>query len=166
MKKDAKITSVKVQFVQETKKGESVVNCKPLNIETEKITEISGTIVKHLAYTRLQLARYKGRITGFSFNRKFNVRITINELEAVTLNDVYGLGDEMNCAQTLIIKDNTEEKDFSARNRAVMQDFADKIHDMVFLAMTGEGEIIMELDEARDEMNERLEAVSPKFLNA
>ena len=162
---DMKVTKVKVQFVQETKKGESVVNCKPLTIESEKITEISGTIVKHLAYTRLQLARYGARIVGFSFNRKFDVRITINELEPVTLSEVYGL-DEGTCRQTLMIRKNTEDKDFSAKNKAVMEDFANKIHDMVFLAMTGDMEVVYELDEAKEEMVERLEAVSPKYLNA
>lgn len=169
-----KTTKVKVQFVQESKKGEFVLNCKPLNIESRAITEISGTISNHIAYTRLQLVRYKAKIKGFSFNRKFNVRIQINELEPVTLNDVFGLGEQVDCSQTLIVKTTSEcdertDKErllIQAKNRKVMSDFADKIQDMVHYAMTGEMEVAYNLNEAKDNINERLNAVSPKFLTA
>ena len=157
-------TKVLVEFVQDTKQGESVVKCRPLDIPSDLMSEISGAIVRNVTFTRLQLMKYKGKIKGFSFNRKFGVRIQIGERAPVTLSDVFGL--ESNVKQTLILKNNTEEKDYSARNKAVMLDFADKINDMVYISMTEVLESTPELDEAKDDMIEHLEAVSPKYLSA
>jgi len=157
-------TKVLVEFVQDTKKGESVVKCRPLDIPSERIDEISGTISRNVAFTRLQLIRYKGKIKGFSFNRKFGIRIQIGERAPVTLSDVFGLGGDVK--QTLIIKENTEEKDYSAQNKARMDDLSDKIYDMVYLSMTGELDCALELSEAKEENVAQLEAVSPKYLSA
>lgn len=154
-----KNTNVKVQFVQERKEGETVLNAKPLAIESDNLSEIAGTITKNILSTRLTLIKYGAKIKGFSFNRKFNVRITINELEPVDLTDLFGLAD-VDCNRTLMVKKNDAEK-----TEQIFKQFSAQIFDLVRLSMTQEHLCIEDMDEVNESIPQKVaEVASPKLL--
>lgn len=156
-----KTNEVKVQFVQMRKEGETVLNAKPLSLETENISEIAGTIIKNILSTRLTLIKYGAKIKGFSFNRKFNVRITINDLEAVDFSTLYGLAD-VDCNRTLMVK-----KDDAQKTEAIFKQFSEQIYDLVRLSMTGEHLMIEDFEEVTEAISENVAKVaSPKLIEA
>jgi len=154
-------TEVKVQFVQERKEGETVLNAKPLSIESSNLSEIAGTITKNILSTRLTLIKYGAKIKGFSFNRKFNVRITINDEEAVDFSTLYGLAD-VDCNRTLQVK-----KDDAQKTEAIFKQFSEQIYDLVRLSMTQEHLCIESTEEVNESIPQLVAKVSsPKMLKA
>lgn len=153
-------TEVKVQFVQERKEGQTVLDAKPLSIESVNISEVAGTIVKNILSTRLTLIKYGAKIKGFSFNRKFNVRITINDAEAVDFSTLFGLAD-VDCNRTLMVK-----KDDAQKTEAIFKQFSEQIYDLVRLSMTSEHLMIQDFEEVTAEIAENVSKVASQKLLA
>lgn len=148
------ITTVLVQFVQVGKKGETVVNAKPIEIEGDNLQEIAGTVVKRILFARLQLAKYGAKIGGFSFNRKFNTRITINDNAPIDFTELYGL-DGVDCSRTLIV-----DKSDAERTEKIFKGFADQIFDLVRLSLTDELMAIESFDNVKKTIPSKVSEVS------
>jgi len=72
------IRTVKIQLLQGDK--------SPITVKTEltkdaTLTEVSGTLAFRLIKLRQNAAEYKMNLGGFSFARKFDVRIAIDEVQ-------------------------------------------------------------------------------------
>ena len=160
MKKSVK-TTVKVQFVQESKKnGVKILETQPIEIESANISEVAGTIAKRILFARLQLLKYGAKIKGFSFNRRFNMKIQINDLTAVDFTELYGgVVTDANC--TLIARADNQDK-----TEVNFKQFADKIYDLVRLSMTGELLCITDATELQAEIPAMVAPVNAKLLTA
>lgn len=124
--------NVNVKFVQ----GANELTISNLIVETTKISEVSGTLARKVLTARANMKRYGFAIKGFSFNRKFDVVLSINGQEGTNINELFaGLGDFKITLQT------TESS---------FKKFADIIHDLVFEQMTGASQMVYELDEVKE----------------
>lgn len=172
--KNSVITTVLVQFVQNSKKGEITVNARPIVIESNNLQDVAGTVVKRVLDARMMMAKYNGkievkekkengkvgdRIGNFSFSRKFNMRISINGGDAVDFNDMFGW-DDVDCSRTVIV-----DKADSERTKKVLSNFAVQIFDLVRLSMSNEWLEIESFDSVVKSIPSKVSEVSsPKQL--
>lgn len=158
-----KATNVKVQFVQKNeKKGtEAIIDAKPMVIETDKIDQIAATIVKRILFARMNFVKFGRKIGGFNFSRKFNIRIQINNLDAVDFTDLFAM-DNVNCDRTLQVYTNGD--DGKARTAKIFQDFAQEIYELVRLACTAEHLDVIGMLNVEEEISELVAPLEVKQL--
>lgn len=120
-----------VQFVQ----GVNKLTISNFEIETDKITEVSGTLINRILTARKNMKKYKMVIKGFSFNRKFDILLSVNGNEPTKISDLFGSYDNMDARITL---QQTEESYLR---------FAEMLHDIVFEQMTSSMNMICDFKE-------------------
>lgn len=101
------------------------------SIDTEMISEIAGTLVHNMKLIRDKSKKYRLDLGGFSFNRKFEIELTINE-ESATLNKILG---QQSISFSTTLTDNTFEN------------FASMVYDLVEGMLTGANEEIVDFSE-------------------
>lgn len=106
-------------------------------IDTELISEVSGTIVANVLSLYAKSRKYKMNI-GFSFSRKFDVLLTIDGVETSF--------NKMTSQETVRFGITLSQKS--------VERFADFLNELVIDAMTGESELIHDLDEVKAEFAE------------
>lgn len=116
---------VKLELVQ----GESTLTFTR-DIDTDKITEVSGTIVQNILNLYTKTKKFKMDI-GFSFARKFDVKVTVDGVES-NFNK--------------IIASESVKFGITLGEKSVER-FAEFIHEFVTDCMTGQSELIFDLDE-------------------
>ena len=110
--------NVTVKLIQKTASLQIVNN----QIEFRDVKQLAEQISIKILTARANLKRYNKTIKGFSFNRKFEVEINVNN-KIVTFSDLFAGLDEF--TTTLA----TNEKSF--------YNFANIIYDMLFNALNG-----------------------------
>lgn len=120
-----------VQFVQ----GVNKLTISNFEIETDKITEVSGTLINKILTARKNMKKYGMTIKGFSFNRKFDILLSINGNEATNLNELFGGFDNVDAKITL------------QQTEASYLKFAEILHDLVFEQMTGAMNLVCDYKE-------------------
>jgi hypothetical protein len=88
MGKVQKSTKVQIKFVQVTKKGENVLEGIPMELDTENPQNVAGAICEAVLNVKQLVVTKQLRLTGFSFHRKFEIHLKINEREYVTMASV------------------------------------------------------------------------------
>lgn len=151
MGKVQKSTKVQIKFVQVTKKGENVLEGIPMELETESPQNVAGAICEAVLNVKQLVVTKQLRLTGFSFHRKFEVHLKINEREYVTLASVNGInhlfGDTFKAQLTIQNKPESVER------------FIRTIEGIVYKEMKFKGKILLpHIDEVRK--------ASAKLLNA
>jgi len=101
------------------------------SIDTEMISEIAGTLVHNMKLVRDKAKKYKIDLGGFSFNRKFEIELTINE-ESATLNEILG-------QQSISFSTTLTDKTF--------ENFANMVYDLVEGMLTGANDEITDFSE-------------------
>lgn len=84
-------------------------------IESIYIDEISGTVINNINQLRLKVKKYKMNLGGFSFNRKFEIEVSIDEQKG-TLNKVL-------CSESLIFSTTLTDTTFG--------NFAEMMNDLI-----------------------------------
>jgi hypothetical protein len=110
-----------VQFVQ----GMNKLTISNFEVETTKINEVSGTLINKILNARKNMKKYGMTIKGFSFNRKFDILLSVNGNAPTNLNELFGGFD------------NVEAKITLQQTEASYLKFAEILHDLVFEQMTG-----------------------------
>lgn len=130
-------TIISLSFVQ----GANKLTLNRMEIDSVRITEVAGTIATRIINARKNMIKYGMKIKGFSFNRKFDIMLTINNGDSVCLNDLYEgiLDGRINYAA----KDN-EQLIFNS-NR-----IAEIIYDLVHLSMTGANQLVVDYSELKE----------------
>jgi methionine salvage enolase-phosphatase E1 len=124
-----KTTKLNIEFVQ----GTNRLNVSNVQIDSVKINEISGTIANRILTARANMKRYGMKVQGFSFNKKFDIVLSIDGCEAVNISDLFGgLFDAKITLQA---------------NAKSYERFANIIHDMTFNALTSENRNIVSIGE-------------------
>jgi hypothetical protein len=91
------------------------------SIDTEMTSEVAGTLVHNMRLVRDKAKKYKIDLNGFSFNRKFEIVLTINE-ESATLNEILG-------QQSITFSTTLTDKTF--------ENFANMVYDLTEGMLTG-----------------------------
>jgi len=129
-------TIVTLSFVQ----GANKLTLNRFEIDSQRISEIAGTLAMRIINARKNMIKYGVKIKGFSFNRKFNILLEINGYESVTLNDLF------------ITENNTFS--YSAKNQSELEfkshKLAEIIYDLVSLSMTGANELVIDYSELKE----------------
>lgn len=125
---------VNVTFVQ----GLNEVRIVNFEIESEKITEIAGTLVRKIVNARANMIKYGMKIKGFSFNRKFDIVLQVNGGEKVCLNDLFF--DNVDAKITYSAKN---EQQFNVNSGRLCE----IIYDLVFLSMTSDNKLVIDYSE-------------------
>lgn len=120
-----------VQFVQ----GVNKLTISNFEIETDKITEVSGTLINRILTARKNMKKYGMTIKGFSFNRKFDILLSVNGNEPTNLNELFGGFD------------NVEAKITLQQTEASYLKFAEILHDLVFEQMTSSMNLVCDYKE-------------------
>ena len=157
--KNSKVTNVVLRFVQESKKGERVLQGQDITLETIQIDEIVGSIVKMVTDVREMVHNKQIKLSGFSFNRKYDLQISINGREYASIGKFVEktLGKEQALAsrKTWIITDDED------KNKLAFARFCADVKSIVERDMKFEGNNeILSLDEAKQEV------FGAKYLNA
>jgi carbon monoxide dehydrogenase subunit G len=152
-------TKVVLRFLQESKKGERVLQGQELSLETQKTDEIVGSIVKMVTDVREMVYNGQIKLSGFSFNRKFDLEISINGRDYASMGNsvanVFGSEQGKSTRKTWIIGDDED------KNKLAFAKFCADVKYIVTKDMTTHGEIeVLSLEEAKGE------AFSAKYLNA
>lgn len=127
-------TKVSVKFIQ----GMNELTIQSMQIDSVKITEVAGTLASKILNARANLLRYKGSIKGFSFNRKFDICLSINDGESVNISELFGGFEGLDSRITLTASAESFKR------------FADIIHDLVFMQMAGTNKMIVDYSELQD----------------
>ena len=101
------------------------------SIDTEMVSEIAGTLVHNMRLVRDKAKKYRVDLGGFSFNRKFEIELTINE-ESATLNEILG-------QQSVSFSTTLTDKTF--------ENFADMVYDLTEGMLTGANDEITDFSE-------------------
>jgi hypothetical protein len=129
-------TVINLSFVQGTNK----LTLNSFEVESLKISEVAGTLATRIINARANMIKYGMKIKGFSFNRKFNIELQINNCESVNLNDLF-LGEENKIS-------------YSAKNveelKAKSEKLAEIIYDLVSLSMTGAKQLVVDYSELKE----------------
>lgn len=72
------LKTIKIELSQ----GENTPIVMSEQVESNKLTEVSGTLAYRILKLRQNAKRFKMNLGGFSFARKFDVKITIGENSA------------------------------------------------------------------------------------
>lgn len=124
-----KATKLSIEFVQ----GANKLNVSNVQIDSIKINEISGTLANKILTARANMKRYGMSIKGFSFNKKFDIILSIDGCEPMNVSGLFGgLFDAKITLQA-------NEKSFER--------FANILHDMTFCALTSAKSDVLELSE-------------------
>lgn len=124
-----KTTKLSIEFVQ----GANKLNVSNVQIDSVKINEISGTIANKILSARANMKRYNMSIKGFSFNKKFDVILSIDGCEPMNISGLFGgLFDAKITLQA---------------NAKSFERFKNIIHDMTFCALTGASSDVLEFNE-------------------
>ncbi len=129
-------TVINLSFVQ----GANKLTLNSFEVDSLKISEVAGTLAHRIINARANMIKYGMKIKGFSFSRKFNIELQINNCESVNLNDLF-LGEENKIS-------------YSAKNvdelKVKSQKLADIIYDLVSLSMTGAKELVVDYSELKE----------------
>jgi hypothetical protein len=129
-------TVINLSFVQ----GANKLTLNSFEVESLKISEVAGTLATRIINARANMIKYGMKIKGFSFNRKFNIELQINNCESVNLNDLF-LGEENKIS-------------YSAKNveelKAKSEKLAEIIYDLVSLSMTGANQLVVDYSELKE----------------
>tara|TARA_R110000822_G_scaffold18852_5_gene61848 strand:+ start:3400 stop:3801 length:402 start_codon:yes stop_codon:yes gene_type:complete len=124
-----KATKLSIEFVQ----GANKLNVSNVQIDSVKINEISGTLANKILSARANMKRYGMSIKGFSFNKKFDIILSIDGCEPMNVSGLFG--GLFDAKITLQANANSFER------------FKNIIHDMTFCAMTSANSDVLELSE-------------------
>lgn len=152
-------TTVVLRFLQESKKGERVLQGQEITLETTKIDEVVGSIVKMVTDVREMVHNKQIKLNGFSFNRKYDLQISIDGRQYVSVGKsieaVMGKEQALASRKTWIITDDED------KNKLAFARFCADVKHIVTKDMTFEGHNeILSLDEAKEEV------FGAKYLNA
>lgn len=129
-------TVINLSFVQ----GANKLTLNSFEVDSLKISEVAGTLAHRVINARANMIKYGMKIKGFSFSRKFNIELQINNCESVNLNDLF-LGEENKIS-------------YSAKNvdelKVKSQKLAEIIYDLVSLSMTGANELVIDYSELKE----------------
>ena len=132
-------TIISLSFVQ----GANKLTLNQFEIDSVRISEIAGTLAKRIVNARANMIKYGMKVKGFSFNRKFDVMLTINGCETVCLNDLFaGIVD----AKVSYAAKNEEQFNINSGR------LCEIIYDLVSLSMTGSNDLVIDYSELK-EMN-------------
>lgn len=132
-----KKTIISLSFVQ----GANKLTLNQMEIDSVRITEVAGTIATRIINARKNMIKYGMKIKGFSFNRKFDIILTINNGDSVCLNDLFaGIVD----AKVTYAAKDAEQLAFNS-NR-----LAEIIYDLVSLSMTGANDLVIDYSELKE----------------
>ncbi len=132
-------TIINLSFVQ----GANKLTLNQFEIDSVRISEIAGTLAKRIVNARANMIKYGMKIKGFSFNRKFDIMLTINGCETVCLNDLFaGIVD----AKVSYSAKNEEQFNINSGR------LCEIIYDLVSLSMTGSNDLVIDYSELK-EMN-------------
>lgn len=154
-----KETTVLLRFSQDTKNGEKVLQGQEIKIDSIGINEVVGTIVKMVTDVREMVHNKQIKLSGFSFNRKFEMGISIDGRDYVSLGDsvanIFGKEQANASRKTWIITDDED------KNKDTFTKFCADVLHVVSNDMLNQGEIeVLTLDEAKEEV------FGAKYLNA
>lgn len=152
-------TTVVLRFLQESKKGERVLQGQEVTLETIQIDEVVGSIVKMVTDVREMVHNGQIKLSGFSFNRKYDLQISINGRDYASMGEtvanIFG-GDQSKATRKTWIIGEDEDK-----NKLAFAKFCADVKYIVTKDMTTHGEVeILSLDEAKEEV------FGAKYLNA
>ena len=129
-------TVINLSFVQ----GANKLTLNSFEVESLKISEVAGTLAHRVINARANMIKYGMKIKGFSFSRKFNIELQINNCQSVNLNDLF-LGEENKIS-------------YSAKNvdelKVKSQKLAEIIYDLVSLSMTGANQLVVDYSELKE----------------
>jgi hypothetical protein len=129
-------TVINLSFVQ----GANKLSLNSFEVESLKISEVAGTLAHRVINARANMIKYGMKIKGFSFSRKFNIELQINNCQSVNLNDLF-LGEENKIS-------------YSAKNvdelKVKSQKLAEIIYDLVSLSMTGANQLVVDYSELKE----------------
>lgn len=133
-----KSTKVALKFVQQTKNGERVLEGVPFDVPTIKCNEVGYTIANMILEVKASVTRGTLRLKGFSFHRKFEVFVSIDDREFTSIAMVekaYQFGG-LDQAQTHTIQNKAESfKKFSDDVcRLVTKEMKGDVHVMISTA--------------------------------
>ena len=129
VKNVVRTTKLSIEFVQ----GANKLNVSNVEINSVNIGQIAETLAGKILTARANMKRYGMSVKGFSFNRKFDVVLSIDGCESVNVSDLFaGL---FEARITLQANENSFKR------------FAHILHDMTFCAMTSAKSDVLELGE-------------------
>lgn len=100
-------------------------------VDTELLSEISGTLVYNIDQIRKTCRKYKQSLNGFSFNRKFEIEIKVDD-KVGTLNKVLSI-------ETILFTTTLTDNSFA--------NFAGMVNDLVIAMLTESKDLIVDFAE-------------------
>lgn len=152
-------TTIVLRFLQDAKNGERILQGQEITLETTKIDEVVGSIVKMVTDVREMVHNKQIKLSGFSFNRKYDLQISIDGRAYASVGKsieaIMGKEQALASRKTWIITDDEE------KNKLAFARFCADVKSIVTKDMMFQGEVeILSLEEAKEGV------FSAKYLNA
>lgn len=152
-------TKVVLRFLQEAKNGERVLQGQEITLQTTKIDEVVGSIVNMVTDVRKMVYSKQITLNGFSFNRKYDLQISIDGREyssvGKSIEAIMGKDQALASRKTWIITDDED------KNKLAFARFCADVTTIVTNDMRTNGEIeVLSLEEVKDKV------FNAKYLNA